>query len=62
MGFKKRTWFDVFYEHVNYFRLEDLKSFFGRILDCGKLFSNQYIYIIADLNIIKKTKIDNKTN
>ena len=24
---KKRTWFDVFYEHVNYFRLEDLKSF-----------------------------------
>ena len=57
---KKRTWFDVFYEHVNYFRLEDLKSFFGRILDCGKLFSDQYIYIIADLNTLRKPKLTTK--
>ena len=56
----KRTWFDIFYEHVNYFRLEDLKSFFGRILDCGKLFSDQYIYIIADLNTLRKPRLTTK--
>ena len=57
---KKRTWFDIFYEHVNYFRLEDLKSLFGRILDYGKLFFDQYIYIIADLSTLRKPKLTTK--
>ena len=28
---RHRAWFDVFYEHVNYFRLDDFRRMFGRI-------------------------------
>lgn len=44
-----KAWFDLFYEHVNYFRLDDLSSMFGKIYDCGHLFGGQYIYVVADL-------------
>jgi SAM-dependent methyltransferase len=44
-----RTWFDIFYEHVNYFRLADFRRMFGRLLDAGHLFGRQYIYVVADL-------------
>lgn len=45
----KRAWFDVFYEHVNYFRLCDFERIFGKIVDCGHIFGGQYLYIVADL-------------
>lgn len=47
---RNRAWFDVFYEHVNYFRLPDFKHLFGQVVDSGHLFSGQYLYAIADLS------------
>jgi SAM-dependent methyltransferase len=44
-----RAWFDLFYEHVNYFRLSDFFRIFGRILDSGSFFGGQYLYVVADL-------------
>jgi len=44
------AWFDIFYEHVNYFRLADFYRIFGTILDSGRLFGGQYIYVVADLS------------
>lgn len=44
-----RAWFDLFYEHVNYFRLFDFFRIFDRILDSGRFFGGQYLYIVADL-------------
>ena len=44
-----RVCFDVFYEHVNYFRLSDFDRIFGKVLDSGHLFGNQYLYVVADL-------------
>ena len=52
--FQHRAWFDIFYEHVNYFRLCDFQKMFGRILECGHLFGGQYIYIVADLATLKR--------
>jgi hypothetical protein len=45
----RRAWFDVFYEHVNYFRLSDLHRMFGRVHASGHLFGGQYLYAVADL-------------
>jgi len=50
---RNRAWFDVFYEHVNYFRLSDFRRMFGRIIDAGHLFSDQYLYAIADLSSLR---------
>ena len=44
-----RAWFDIFYEHVNYFRLDDFRRMFGRILEAGHVFGGQYLYVVADL-------------
>lgn len=46
---RRRAWFDIFYEHVNYFRLSDFTRIFGKIHDGGHLFDGQYLYVIADL-------------
>ena len=45
----RRAWFDIFYEHVNYFRLSDFQRMFTRILMSGHVFGGQYIFIVADL-------------
>lgn len=45
----RRAWFDIFYEHVNYFRLADFHRMFGRVHEAGHLFGGQYIYVVADL-------------
>lgn len=44
-----RAWFDIFYEHVNYFRLDDFRRMFGRVLESGHVFGGQYLYVVADL-------------
>ena len=44
-----RAWFDLFYEHVNYFRLSDFFRIFDRLLDSGSFFGGQYLYVVADL-------------
>lgn len=45
-----KAWFDIFYEHVNYFRLADFRRMFGEIVDCGRIFGDQYLYLVAELS------------
>ena len=47
-----KAWFDIFYEHVNYFRLEDFQRMFGKIEECGHVFGGQYLYVVADLAML----------
>jgi hypothetical protein len=51
---ENKAWFDIFYEHVNYFRLPDLNRMFGNVVESGKLFGGQYIYIVAELSSIQQ--------
>lgn len=51
---RNRAWFDIFYEHVNYFRLEDFSRMFGSIRESGRLFGGQYLYIVADLATLRR--------
>ena len=55
---KKRAWFDIFYEHVNYFRIDDFYRMFDVVLEAGHVFGGQYIYVVAKLNSLKKPMID----
>ncbi len=48
-----KAWFDIFYEHVNYFRLADFRRMFGKIVDCGRLFGGQYLYVVAELSSLR---------
>jgi SAM-dependent methyltransferase len=49
-----RAWFDIFYEHVNYFRLSDLRRMFGVVDEAGSSFGGQYIYVVADLATLRR--------
>ena len=51
---QKRVWFDIYFEHVNYFRLADFRRIFDNIVDCGHVFGGQYLYIVADIASLKK--------
>jgi len=53
-----RVWFDVFYEHVNYFRLADLQRMFGTVFEAGRLFGEQYLYVVADLGSLRTPVAD----
>lgn len=44
-----RAWFDIFYEHVNYFRLADFYRMFGSVVEAGYVFNRQYLYVVAEL-------------
>lgn len=55
---RKKAWFDIFYEHVNYFRSIDFERMFGLIIDKGSFFGGQYQYIVADLASLKKPTFD----
>lgn len=48
-----RAWFDFFYEHVNYFRLNDFARMFGRVLHLGHSFGGQYLSVVADLSTLR---------
>lgn len=48
------AWFDIFYEHVNYFRLSDFKRIFGRLLHADHGFGGQYLRIIGDLSTLRR--------
>ncbi len=47
------SWFDVFYEHVNYFRLADFHRMFGHIHHAAHSFNGQYLSIIAELDSLR---------
>lgn len=53
-----RAWFDIFYEHVNYFRISDFRRIFGEVIDSGRLFGGQYLYVVAELSSLRSPKID----
>jgi hypothetical protein len=55
---QNRAWFDVFYEHVNYFRLSDFYRFFGNVIESGRVFGDQYLYIVADLASLRQPVIN----
>ena len=56
---RERAWFDIFYEHVNYFRLADFTRAFESVRESGHLFGGQYIYVVADLASLRvPTKLD----
>jgi SAM-dependent methyltransferase len=48
-----RAWFDIYYEHVNYFCLSDFSRLFGSVLESGRLFGGQYLYVVADLSTLR---------
>jgi hypothetical protein len=50
------AWFDIFYEHVNYFRLQDFQHIFGRVVHSERTFGGQYLSVIADLSTIQAPK------
>ena len=52
------AWFDLYYEHVNYFRLSDFHKIFGKVIASGHCFGGQYLYIIADLASVNKPQYD----
>lgn len=52
------AWSDLFYEHVNYFRLENFMRMFGRVLDSGRLFGGQYLYVVADLATLRRPRFE----
>ena len=54
----KKAWFDIFYEHANYFRLEDFDRMFKNIIERGELFGGQYIYVVAELTSLTIPKYD----
>ncbi len=55
---RRRAWFDVFYEHVNYFRLPDFHRMFGTVLESGHVFGGQYLYVVADLSSLRGPRFD----
>ena len=50
---RQRAWFDIFYEHVNYFRLVDFERMFGTVLEAGHSFAGQYLSVVADLATLR---------
>ena len=53
-----KAWFDVFYEHVNYFRISDFYRMFGTVIESGRLFGDQYLYIVEELSTLRKPEIN----
>lgn len=50
---RHRAWFDVFYEHVNYFRESDFRRMFGSIRSIARTFGGQYLSVVADLSSLR---------
>ncbi len=50
---RRRAWFDIFYEHVNYFRLVDFERMFGTVHEAGHMFAGQYLSVVADLATLR---------
>jgi len=50
---RHRAWFDIFYEHANYFRIDDFKRMFGTIYESGHFFGGQYLYVVANISTVR---------
>lgn len=53
-----RAWFDIFYEHVNYFRISDFHRMFGSVIESGHLFGGQYLFVVAELATLREPEIN----
>jgi len=53
-----RAWFDIFYEHVNYFRLADFLRMFGVVYEARHSFNGQYLSVVADLSTVRVPTYD----
>lgn len=53
-----KAWFDIFYEHVNYFRLTDFSRIFSKIIYADRVFGGQYLSIVADLSSLDYPKFN----
>lgn len=49
-----KAWFDIFYEHVNYFRLSDFGRIFEDVLYADRGFGGQYLRVVADLSSLRE--------
>jgi hypothetical protein len=54
----QHSWFDIFYEHVNYFRLSDFHRMFGTVLEAHHSFHGQYLSVVADLSTLREPQLD----
>lgn len=52
------AWFDVFYEHVNYFRLSDFHRMFGTVVQASRLFGGQYLAVVVDLATLRQPRLE----
>jgi SAM-dependent methyltransferase len=48
---KNEIFYDIAYEHCNYFRLSSFNSIFSDVLETGSFFKGQYIYAVAPLSL-----------
>lgn len=48
----RRAWFDVFYEHVNYFSANDFSRIFEQV-EIFHLFAGQYMGVVANLSSLR---------
>jgi len=55
-----KAWFDIFYEHVNYFRISDFNRMFGTVLESGRIFGGQYLFVVADLASLREPAISER--
>jgi len=58
---EKNAFWDVYYEHCNYFNKTTLSMFFDRY-ECEEVFDGQYIYLIAELKNLKKKICRSESN
>ena len=56
----RKAWFDIFYEHVNYFRSADFGRMFDKVIESGRLFGGQYLYVVAELSSLKNPEYDDQ--
>jgi hypothetical protein len=54
---ENRAYYDIYHEHVNYFRLIDFQKIFSKITFSTYSFGNQYISIVGDLSSLRKPKL-----
>lgn len=53
---RHRAWYDVYYEHVNYFCRADFFRMFATVREAGYLFGGQYLYVVADLASLRRPR------
>lgn len=56
---RNEIFYDIAYEHCNYFSLDSFNAIFANILDTGYFFNGQYMYVLASLNLELQKAGDN---